>query len=132
MTKLFSIIISLLVLFQSVNVPVDDLLELDELIEHYQFHAKEYGDSFVVFLSKHYGDLKSEHHQKHQEEKEEHEELPFQQQYASPVMVVFVIFDAPDYVSCTGLFTNNTHDFYYSASYSSLSGDGPFQPPQQA
>ena len=132
MTKLFSITISLLVLFQSVSIPINDLLELDELLEHYQFHAEEYGDSLVVFLSKHYGDLKSEHHQEHQEEKEEHEELPFQHQYVSPSIVVFIVVDAPQYISEAEVVGDNKRDFYYSVSYNSLSGESPFQPPRQA
>ena len=68
MTKIGSIAISLLILFQSFNIHLDDVIELDELIEHAQFHSAEYGDNFFVFISKHYGELKAEHNQQHQEE----------------------------------------------------------------
>ncbi len=53
-------------------------MQLDELIEHAQFHKQEYGDTFFVFPSKHYGELKAEHSKNHQEEQKDHEQLPFQ------------------------------------------------------
>ena len=75
--KLFSIFFSFLMLFQSVNINVCDISQIDEFIEHAQFHKEKYGDNFFVFISKHYGNLSVEHSKKHQEEKKEHENLPF-------------------------------------------------------
>ena len=68
MNKIVTIGISLLILLQGANVHFKDLVELGELMEHYQFHNEEYGDNFIVFFSKHYRELKASHSDKHQEE----------------------------------------------------------------
>jgi len=122
----------LLILFQSFNIHINDLVELDELIEHAQFHAEAYGDSFWVFLSKHYGELKTEHSQKHQEEQEEHEELPFQHHFYSLSLSAFVINDPVPYTSYVELVSLDSGNFHYANSYVPLLGDGLFQPPRYA
>jgi hypothetical protein len=105
---------------------------MDELIEHARFHAEEHGDDFFVFLSKHYGELKSEHSKKHQEEQKEHEELPFQHQIHTAALSAFVIGESilstvnPDFK------VQNKSNFFYQDSSSSYIQEGPFQPPQQA
>jgi hypothetical protein len=132
MTKLVSIATSLLILFQSFNIHINDLVELDELIEHAQFHAEEYGDDFLVFLSKHYGELKAEHNQKHQEEQKEHEKLPFQQHCHSLSLSAFVINNLAFYTSHVEIATRNTGNFFYTNFYSPVLGDGLFQPPRYA
>ena len=60
---------------QSIGIHLSDLVQLDEFIEHAQFHSKEYGDNVFVFISKHYGELKAEHDAQHKEEQEEHQQL---------------------------------------------------------
>ena len=132
MTKFFAISAALLILFQSFNLDINDVLEMDELVEHYQFHSREYGDNLIVFLSKHYGELKTDHHQKHKEEQKEHEELPFQHHYPTQTLVVFIIDEPSQYDSYTEVAPNSNDNFYYSAFYTSPSGDGPFQPPRFA
>ncbi len=132
MVKIASILVAFLLLFQSLNIHFDDIAELDELIEHAQFHANEHGDNFFVFISKHYGELKKDHEQQHQEEKEEHERLPFQHQ--SPT------FFSPVFVLCqNGLNTDFVEEinypaanYHYFMTYHSLYQDRPFQPPRQA
>jgi hypothetical protein len=73
MTKFITILLSNLILLQSLNVDVESFSKLDVLLEHAQFHQEKYGDSFFEFLSEHYGtqDLldKKEH--------KEHKDLPF-------------------------------------------------------
>ena len=93
MSKLSAILLSSLILIQSINFSFDDVLQLDELIEHAQFHKQEYGDNFVVFLSKHYGELKAEHNEKHQEEQKDHEKLPFQCQSHVLTTTAYVLLD---------------------------------------
>ena len=132
MTKFFAIAISLLMLLQSTNIHAADLLELDDLMEHYEFHAEEYGDNFLVFLSKHYGELKAEHSKNHQEERQEHEDLPFQHNCHSLSLVVFIANEAFYYTSRPLVSSNQTVNFHYTASYTSLWSDGPFQPPKRA
>lgn len=69
-----SILLSGLLLLQSMFLGLPDLAQLGELMEHAQYHQQQYGDSFLTFLEKHYGDQKSEHQQEH----DGHEQLPFQ------------------------------------------------------
>lgn len=132
MFKITSIAISLLILVQSFNVHFDDIIELDELIEHAQFHSDEYGDDFLVFISKHYGELKAEHNQKHQEEQEEHEQLPFQHQCQTALLSAFLLNQTGDYPLEIKLVVNRDSNYFYQASYHSLSQEGLFQPPRQA
>lgn len=131
MFKLTSITISLLILIQSFNIHFKDIVELDELIEHARFHAEEHGDNFLVFLSKHYGELKAEHSQKHQEEKEEHEQLPFQHQGQTALLSAFVLSQTPDYPLEVDVLINEGSNYFYQASYPSLAQEGLFQPPRQ-
>jgi len=132
MTKLVSIAISLLILVQSFNIHFDDIIELDELIEHAQFHAEEHGDNFLVFLSKHYGELKAEHSQKHQEEKEDHEQLPFQHQSQTTSLYVFVLNQVSENSLEIDFALDRDSNFFYQASYHSLTPDGLLQPPRQS
>jgi len=47
MSKLFAILLSFLILTQSLRIDYDDIIQMDELIEHAQFHKAEYGDNFL-------------------------------------------------------------------------------------
>jgi len=130
MIKIVSIATSLLILVQSFNIHFDDIVELDELMEHAQFHAEEYGDNFIVFISKHYGELKAEHSKKHQEEQEDHEQLPFQHQCQTASLSVFVMNQAADFPLEIDLVDNLDSNFFYQASYHSLAQEGLLQPPR--
>ena len=66
MIKLFSISLSFLILLQSFGISFNDLSQIDEFIEHAQFHSEQYGDNVFVFISKHYGELKTDHDKEHQ------------------------------------------------------------------
>ncbi len=131
-TQLTSIAISFLVLIQSFHISIGEIIEMDALIEHAQFHSEEHGDSFMVFLSKHYGELKEEHSQKHQEEQKDHEELPFNHQIHTASLSVFVLNNDSFYTSTLEFSVKTTTNYSYRASYSSFEEDGPFQPPRQA
>ena len=132
MNKIIAIGISLLILLQGANVHFKDLVELGELMEHYQFHTKEYGDNFVVFVSKHYGELKISHSEKHQEEQEEHEKLPFQHQTQCAQPLVFVLGNDNPIYSRSEIPMASKGNFHYQMSYSHIWGDNPFQPPKHA
>jgi len=132
MTKIVSIAVSLLILVQSFNIHLSDIVELDELIEHAQFHSEEYGDNFFVFVSKHYGELKADHSQKHQEEKEDHEQLPFQHQCQTAQLSAFVLIQTADYPLEFDVVLDRDSNYFYQASYHSLAQEGLFQPPRQA
>lgn len=132
MAKLFSIVISLLILVQSFNIHANDIVDLDELIEHAQFHAEEYGDNFFVFLSKHYGELKVEHSKKHQEEKEDHEQLPFQHHCHSTSLSAFVLNQTVDYPIEVADVIDGNSNYFYQVSYHSLAQERLLQPPRHA
>ena len=129
--KGFSIILSFIFLFQSVGLTMNDCVQLDDFIEHAQFHNKEYGDNIFVFVSKHYGELKLHHNKEHKEEKKDHEQLPFQHKiHVSSIAVLsFGLVHRLD--SNTPDFSDNkSHDFFYQESSSSLHLKGLLQPPK--
>jgi hypothetical protein len=133
MNKIVIIGISLLVLLQSANIHLKDLVELGELVEHYQFHSEEYGDDFMVFVSKHYGELKASHSQKHQEEQQEHEKLPFQHHQTSCAQPLVFILSQDSFInSSPELLLIDKGNFHYQISYSHIWGDNLFQPPKHA
>ena len=70
MIKLLSVIFANLILFQSLNISLEDFSKLEVLLEHASYHQEMYGDSFFEFISEHYGSANFEHGQEH----EEHEE----------------------------------------------------------
>ena len=131
MLKACSILIAILILIQGVNFNFGDLVQLDELIEHAQFHKEEYGDNFLVFLSKHYGELKTEHNKKHQEEAPDHEQLPLNQQLSPLLILSPFIIDHQLHADLSMDFSiRNENSFYYSSSNSSLFSLGVFEPPR--
>lgn len=126
MRYLFSISLSILLLLQTVNLGATDLLRLNELIEHAQLHADNYGDSFFDFLNKHYGSLKKDHLPSH----EGHDKLPFHKGTIQ-VLVCFVLLDIskiPDILIPT--FSHPEMSFFYSVCYTSPDNQKIFQPPQ--
>lgn len=132
MVKLISIATSLLILIQSFGIHVDDVIVVDEMFEHAQFHAEEYGDDFFVFISKHYGELKGEHNKQHQEEKEDHEQLPFQHQCNSTSLSAFVLNKTTDYPLEIDVVIDRDSNYFYQISYHSLAQEGLLQPPRRA
>ena len=132
MTKLVSIAISLLILVQSFNISIAEIVEIDELIEHARFHSEEYGDDVRVCLAKHYGELKAEHSKKHQEEKEQHDELPFNHQVHMVTFSVFVLNEETIYNNDPLFSLDSVTHYFYQDSNSLFEKEGPFQPPRQA
>jgi hypothetical protein len=129
--KLVSILASFLILIQSFNICISDLIDLSELIEHAKFHSEKYGDNFFVFISKHYGELEADHTKKHQEEKQEHEELPFQHQAHMNLFSAFVIKDLPAFhINLIDEMATSAANYFYQASYLNHEQEGPFQPPR--
>ena len=132
MIKFFSIVTSCLILIQSLNINFNDIVQLDELIEHSKFHSETYGDNFFLFITKHYGELKQEHSKEHQEEKKKHEQLPFNQQSCahSSIDFVSIIYDIPLLKSLP--ITTNSSNFYYQEFYSLFEKTSVFEPPKLA
>ncbi len=111
---------------------LSDIAQFDELIAHAKFHSEQYGDNILVFISKHYGELKAEHQEKNQEEEKDHEKLPFNHSSCSHTTnsIVFVVdafksdFEIPDFTTVV------ESNFYYQISTSNLHQKGLFQPPR--
>ncbi|MDF0707910.1 hypothetical protein [Flagellimonas okinawensis] len=133
MNKIVIIGISLLILLQGASIHFKDLVELGQFVEHYQFHNEEYGDNFMVFVSKHYGELKASHSEKHQEEQKEHEKLPFQHQQAPCAQPLVFVLGSDSFInSYSEIPVVVKGNFHYLISYSHIWGDDPFQPPKHA
>ena len=132
MAKVFSIVLSFLVLFQSFNLDLSDLAYIDEFLEHAEFHSEKYGDNFIVFISKHYGEMQKDHSRDHQEEKQEHEELPFTHQCCSHVFTANVNNKIQIPLLKTCPIVDFTANFYYLDNYASFEKFDIFQPPKQA
>lgn len=128
--KLFSIIIASLILLQSFGIHSDDLVQLDELIAHAQFHSEQYGDNVMVFLSKHYGELKADHQQQHQEEREDHEKLPFNHHCQMTSVTAFVAAPFNSGLDQLEILDFKSATFFYQAPSSSLHSEGILQPPR--
>ena len=132
MTKVFSVVISSLILFQSLNIDWREISKLDELLEHVNMHSKKYGDNILVFISKHYGELKRDHHKDHNEEKNDHEKLPFQHDAQTISLSDFTFSNIDIPLKKDDFLTSKKSGFYYNFTYTSLEGSGIFQPPKHA
>ena len=131
MVKLFSILMSSLMLVQSVDITFNDIVQLDEFIEHANFHSEKYGDNLLVFISKHYGDLKEQHTEDHKEEKDDHEKLPFQNHcHCTSTSFAFVLSAFSSELKTLQNPEDKATDFYYRLPSTSLFTTGLFQPPQ--
>lgn len=132
MSKLLAILLSGVILIQSFHVMAEDFLQLDELLEHAQFHKQEHGDNFLVFLSKHYGELKLDHSENHQEEQSEHEQLPFQCQGHPSTFLAYLQFNSSSFINgFDALNSTPETNFHYLNLYASLHEEALLQPPRR-
>ncbi len=131
MLKACAIQIALLILVQGVSFNFGDLAQLDELVEHARFHKETYGDNFLEFLSKHYGEQKTEHSEKHQEEEPEHQQLPLNHNSSSLVIISPFIINHQllDALSLDEAIQDEAI-FHYALSKSTLFSSGVFEPPR--
>jgi hypothetical protein len=82
-----TISLCLLIFTQSFFISVQEAYKLGDFIRHAQVHAEEYGDGFISFLSKHYGNQKKTHQKEHNE----HKNLPFNHHSSSNTLPLFTI-----------------------------------------
>lgn len=127
MQKVFSIVFSFLVLFQSLNIGVEDISKMNVLVEHAAYHQETYGDSFFQFLAEHYGEAIDDHENEH----EEHEDLPFKHQHktCSHVSAAFT-FETLSFDLNHLPFTEIPFNFFYKESISLFEKPSVFQPPK--
>ncbi len=131
LTKFTSLLLSILMLSQSFNIHMMDVLKLSNLIEHIEFHKSVDGDDIFSFLSKHYGD-QTEAHNGQRKDSDEHQKLPFNHTVSIDTGQLF-IFDA----SLIKLAFSVAPDvkrsiFCYYNFYSFLENTDIFQPPRIA
>jgi hypothetical protein len=126
--KLTAILLSNLILLQSLNIGLETFSKINVLIEHAQFHQETYGDSFVDFLIEHYGDEEDS-----TEIHKEHGDLPFKQ-------------DCVNHNHLPSIFALNTQvfelkqtltiqiqqNYFHRESYSLVDRPTVFQPPKHA
>jgi len=80
----------MLLLFQSMDISLGDLMGLDDLYRHARMHMTEQGDSLGAFLIMHYGRDGIDHRHERSGEENPHEKLPFQQ-LGSPAAWVCIL-----------------------------------------
>ena len=123
MQKLFAIVFSFLVLFQSLNMSLEDVSKMDVLLEHAEYHQDTYGDSFFEFLVEHYSAVEdnSDHR--------EHENLPFKHQTCGHTSVAFT-FETITFDFTYDPFIEIPFNFFYKESVSLFEKSSVFQPPR--
>jgi hypothetical protein len=130
MLNIFSIALSSIILLQSIGISINDISKIDDFIEHASFHNEEYGDNIFVFISKHYGDLKTVHEREHHDEKKEHEQLPFHHQSQVSAISLFILNNPIDSIDVVEFSEFKSHNFVYQEPSSSSIKESPFQPPR--
>jgi len=128
-TKLFSLLIASFILVQSFNIHIGDVLKLNDLIEHAEFHNSKYGDGFLVFISKHYGDLKQSHKKQHKEEEKKHSQTPINHDCSSQLHISFLLNKNTFTIEIPQLLEKSTN-FYYQDKFSAFEKQKIFQPPK--
>ncbi len=113
---------------QSIQINMNDLGKLVNLIEHANYHAEAYGDSWYTFFSKHYGDLKEEHTQTHEHEKKEHSQLPNADQLISATLTF--IYQQYRLDISSPISSCESHSFFYQSTYHFQDLVDIFQPPR--
>ena len=88
MLKIISFSVASIILIQSFNIHMLDVLKLKNLMEHIEFHKSTYGDNVFAFVAKHYGYQKLKHENK--DEKEDHQQLPFHHNTCFDSVVLYV------------------------------------------
>ncbi len=113
------------------NIQIENIFQLDELVEHAYFHKETHGDDFFTFLSKHYGELKSEHDKNHQDEEKDHKELPFQNSVFSFAFFEKMILHIHECVNPSLVLKERKSIFFYQNLIAGEFKTGVFQPPKQ-
>jgi hypothetical protein len=128
MIKIISFSIASMILIQSFNIHVLDVLKLKNLIEHIEFHKSTYGDNVFAFVAKHYGYQKLKHEKK--DEKGDHQQLPFHHNTCFD-SVVFYVFDMNRYqLKDLDHSDAELSTFFFQSVYSFMENTDIFQPPQ--
>ena len=127
MSKIIAISYSFLILFQSLNISSENISRISTLLEHAEYHQDTYGDSFIEFLTEHYGETMIAHENEH----EEHEDLPFKQshQTCAHTSIAFTFEKISFDLNCEA-FVEIPFNFFYKESHSTFEKHSVFQPPK--
>lgn len=132
MLRITAFILSSVILLQSVTFSSSALVEIASFIEHYNYHKLTNDDSFVEFVSLHYGDLKAKHTQDHPEEHKDHQQLPLNNLHSTSILYVSCI-DFPSYnLLDINLLDSYLNNFRYTPGSSSFNPLDLIQPPRLA
>ncbi|MGI9532624.1 hypothetical protein [Lutimonas sp.] len=130
-TKCSSIVLALFILAQSFNLHYEDVGKISALVSHIEFHQQEYGDNLFAFISKHYGDEKSDHEDE-PKDAEEHHKLPFNHNRCLDSVQIFVIsLEKISLILHAEALAAAKH-FFHQNSYTFLQNSDVFQPPRKA
>ncbi len=129
MYKIISIILTFLILSQTSEVSIVDVLKVKNLYEHAKFHQENYGDTILDFLAEHYGDGDMDHKNDHQD----HDNLPFKHtsQTCSHNILLFTI-DLIHQELEINTSLDMSVNFFYKESTSDFEKNSIFQPPRLA
>lgn len=127
MYKIISIILTLLILSQSSEVTVVDVLKVKNLYEHVKFHQEQYGDTVLEFLTEHYGDGDVDHKNDHRD----HDNLPFKHssKTCSHNILLFAIDFSHQELKIDSFLDSNLN-FFYKETTSVYELNAILQPPQ--
>ncbi len=125
-----SILLSLLVLLQGLNLHLKDVLELSALMEHLEMHQSSYGDDLYSFLEKHYGSKISEHDREGHSDGGQHDGLPFKERASCVSVMHLVILPGSADRNLISELMPESPSFHYQEDYSFLNPADIFQPPR--
>jgi hypothetical protein len=128
--KVLAYTIGVLLLSQSMNVHIGELAQLDDFVEHAQYHQKEYGDDWFTFIKKHLGSDKERHLQ--QDHPDKHEKLPQHDHLCSNVLPLVILQDKVAFNILKQNKQVGKTTFHYLEDYSFLAQKDFFQPPRFA
>ncbi len=130
--RLTALVLSFFLLLQGMDISVNDLLRLDDLLEHARYHRDQDGDSIWVFLARHYGHQGIDH--QHQGDGEQdHKKLPFQAGNSPFSQVIALVnTDYPKTVLDSPETPQSTQNLeYHKGFYDLLRLQRIFQPPRR-
>jgi len=128
MMKFFPIILSSLILIQSLDISVEDISKLNVLLEHAKYHQENYGDSFFEFLSEHYGEEITEDTSNNHKE---HKDLPFKHDNNTSNNLNWTIsLNGVFLIKSTPVLESSNSNFFYKESTSIFEKQSVFQPPK--
>lgn len=130
MTKISSIILSFIILFQSVKLDLCDFNKLNNFVADVNCHLQS-GESFAEFIADHYSEIVGSHvHKGELHEHEEHGELPFKHQHAEHQIQLVYVFFSNEYASYYEDIISNINNVVYKEPSTNLFSDSFFQPPR--